>query len=127
HADTYFYDKFNRRYQEYVYAFGRALRRLDIDESEWEGREEADVVREKIGLKTDVYTVSPSGTVWLPYNLNGVTCEMTYTSLEDGVVRVRGGKFKATSPSVVHNNRFFPQAYITRAEAFVLMDRLRET
>lgn len=127
HADTYFYDKFNRRYQEYVYAFGRALRRLDIDESEWEGREEADVVREKIGLKTDVYAVSPSGTVWLPYNLNGVTCEMTYTSLEDGVVRVRGGKFKATSPSVVHNNRFFPQAYITRAEAFVLMDRLRET
>jgi hypothetical protein len=130
HGDTYIYDPFNRSYQEYCFAFGRKLKRLNVPDSDWANMSEFDVCDKWIGDKQDVYAVSPrSGKIFLPMNLNNVTLTFQYLSLENGTIRVRGGDFKATAPTgvVAFNNRFFPNAKITRAEAFHLINKLRKS
>lgn len=127
---TYYYEPFSRQYQEYLYAFGRALKRVSPPDEEWDVSTYEGMADKYIGEKQDVYIVSPAkhgGVIYMPYNLNGVTCKFTYNSMEDGVITMRGGEFRATAPNVLFNNRFFPNALITRAEAFTLIDRLRKT
>ncbi|MFF2480274.1 hypothetical protein [Paenibacillus sp. NPDC058071] len=131
YGDTYHYDPFSRQSVEYLYAFGRALRRLTVSDEEWRQQSGQAVAQKYIGLKTDVYVVSPAdqgGYLYLPYNLDGVTCNFTYHSREaNGALMKRGGEFKCTSTKMVYNNRFFPNAIISRGEAFLLIDRLRRT
>jgi hypothetical protein len=129
HAATYFYDPFSRRFQEYCFAFGRKLRRLTIPDAVWAAGTATSVVAAYIKDNQEVYCVSPTGTLYMPYNLNSVSISFQYTSLESGSVVIRGGTFKATAPTgnVQYNNRFFPQALITRAEAFYLVEKLRRT
>lgn len=130
YGDTYYYEPFSRQYNEYLYAYGRPLRRISVPDAQWDVSTGQGLAAMYIGNQTDAYIVSPSrfgGCIYLPYNLNGVTCRFTYNSMEDGIIKMRGGNFKSTVDTVLYNNRFFPNAYITRAEAFTLIDRLRRT
>jgi hypothetical protein len=130
HGDTYYYEPFSRQYQEYAYAFGRQLYRANVDDAEWDTSDGQTLAKKYIGNNQDVYMVSPSrygGFLYLPFNLDGVTVKFTYNSMEDGVIKMRGGNFKASGAFISHNNRFFPNAKITRGEAFSLIDRVRKT
>ncbi|WP_432776016.1 hypothetical protein AAFJ72_03150 [Brevibacillus gelatini] len=129
HGDTYYYNPFSRQFNEYLYAYGRALHRIDVPEEEWQSASGQELARKYIGLKQDVYIVSPApgATIYLPYNLNGVQVRFIYNSYENGTLFMRGGYFSVKSPGVWRNDRFFPNAYINRAEAFVLIDRLRRS
>lgn len=123
HASQYVYTPYNKRLLEYLYAPGRALYRAQVPDEDWANLSDQEVAKKHIGFSQDVYCVSPEGVVYLPYNLNHVTIKMTYA--------LRSGKaytetFRATSPLVLHNDRFFPNAYINRAEAFALIGRLRD-
>lgn len=127
-ASNYVYDKFNRYYQEYVYVFGRYLRRAPVPDEEWSDPSIWEqVVQKYIGYDTDIYCITPTGTVYMPYNFNNVTCTIVYTTQEPWGLKQNTEQFKPTSPMVYYNNRFFPNAYITRAEAYVLINRLRKT
>lgn len=125
---TYFYHPFSTAHQEYLYAFGRALKRANIRDDEWASGDEHEIAKKYIGYSNDTYAVNPlTGRIFLPYNLNGVTCRFIYWSLEDGELVQRGGYFQAFSDEMVYNNRFFPNALMTRAEAYALIDRLRKS
>lgn len=126
----YFYDPFSRRHQEYLYAAGQPLRRLNIPNEVW-GATAGDVAAvtaiatKAIGHRTDVYTVSPGGSIFLPYNLNGVTCKFNYWIKKDGVFKMLSEPIKAVSTNPSYNDRFFPNAIITRTEAYYLINKLR--
>ncbi|WP_145052830.1 hypothetical protein [Paenibacillus xylanexedens] len=126
---AYVWDPLNRKYQEYLYAFGRPLKRIDIDDALWKASDHTALVRKYIGNRTDCYTVSPapSAYIYLPYNLNGVTCKFTHLVFKNGSYQRRSYDIKATAGMQWRNDRFFPDALITRAEAFTLIDRLRRT
>ncbi|AWX54214.1 hypothetical protein AB432_003795 [Brevibacillus brevis] len=128
-GDTYFYNPFSRQFNEYLYAYGRSFKRIDVPEEEWKSTPAQDLAKKYIGLKQDVYMVSPApgATIYLPYNLNGVQLRFIYNSYENGALFMRGGYFSVKSPGVWRNDRFFPNAYINRAEAFLLIDRLRRS
>lgn len=127
-GSAYVYDRFASRVREYVYAFGRQLKRVDVSDTEWASASNnlQKLLSEKIGYENDLYCVSPSGVVYLPYNLNNVTCKMVYGYMQ-GYIIATSETFKPQSPSVLFTNRFFPYALITRAEAFTLINRLRIT
>lgn len=125
---NYYYNRFYRGGREYVSAFGKYLRRVDIPPEEW--NENPDnrqaILRKYIGYNNDVYFIAPDGILHVPYNLNGVTCKVTYLTKED-YIKVNTEEVIPVSQYVLHSNRAFPDANITRAEAFVLIDRLRRT
>lgn len=128
HASEYYFDPFSRKFQEYLYAFGRKLKRLDVPTSAWDSVAESSVIASYISDQTDVYIMSPTNVLYLPYNVNGVTCRFVYTSKNSGgSVISHTETFKPASPTgkVQYINRFFPSALITRAEAFHLIDKLR--
>lgn len=128
HGSTYYYNIFSRDRREYCYAFGKALRRIDIQNSEWESDSYANVALKHIGFKNNCYTVDPAGTIYLSYNLNGVRCRFQYWAYDEyGQIVKRGGWFNATTDQMMFANRFFPNAYITRAEAYVMINRLRKS
>lgn len=130
-GDFYYYEPLSRQYQEYLYAFGQKLFRVDVPAEEWTIPSNGQQLAAKyIGNKQDRYIVSPAdlgGWIYLPYSLDGVTCRFTYNSLENEVIKMRGGNFQAHGENVIFNNRFFPKAYITHLEAVVLLDRLRKS
>ncbi|WP_426455283.1 hypothetical protein ACP26L_36350 (plasmid) [Paenibacillus sp. S-38] len=128
-GSSYVFDPFNRNYQEYCYAFGRPLQRINVDEAEWNVSVHQAIAEKYIGYHTDVYVVSPApnATIYLPYNLSGVTCRFNYVVFQNGYYQLKGGNFKATSQKVWRTDRFFPEGYINRAEAFSLIDRMRKT
>jgi len=128
-GSTYYYNPFSRQYNEYLYAYGRSLNRIDIPEEEWKSASGQQLASKYIGLKQDVYIVSPApnATIYLPYNLYGVQVRFIYNSYENGALFMRGGYFSVKSSGVWRNDRFFPNAYINRAEACVLIDRLRRS
>lgn len=129
--DVYFYDPYSRTHQEYLYAGGQPLRRLSIPKEIWQktaGNVDAvtDIATKAIGYRTDVYTVSPGGSLFLPFNLNGVTCKFNYWIYENGRYKMMSQNVKATTSNPTYNNRFFPNAIITRGEAFHLINKLRK-
>lgn len=129
--DVYFYDPYSRAHQEYLYAGGQPLRRLSIPKEVWaktEGNVDAvtDIATNAIKYRTDVYCVSPGGSLFLPFNLNGVTCKFNYWILENGVFKMMSKEIKATTSNPTYNNRFFPKAIIERGEAFHLINKLRK-
>jgi len=127
HGSNYVYVKFGRSFNEYVYAFGRALKRAPVEDEEWTNTSNWEEIAQKyIGYHTDVYCVAPGGIVYMPYNLNNVTCTISYLYEEDGVYKIANETFKPTASEVLYINRFFPDAYITRGEAYALIDRLRK-
>lgn len=124
-ATNYTYNKNNSQYAEYVYAFGKQLRRVSIPEAE----ATADLqkaLKKYIRYSTDSYYITPEGVIHVSYNLNNVTCKITYTTNE-GFLKKNTEDFKPTSVGVIFLNRGFPQASATRAEGFVLINRLRQT
>ncbi|MCR8843930.1 hypothetical protein NQ117_09540 [Paenibacillus sp. SC116] len=125
----YVYDPFNRKFQEYVYAFGKQLRRAQVPPEAESKLAEAQIAAKYIGDKQDTYWISEDRNIFLPYNLNGVTCTMQYASKDkENNISLRRETIRASSQTgnIRFNNRFFPDAYITRAEAFALIDRLRK-
>lgn len=127
-ATTYFYDPFSRNHQEYLYAAGQPLRRLSIPSEVW-GDTKGDaaavtkIATKAIGYRTDVYCVSPGGSVFLPFNLNGVTCKFNYWTKNN---KFKSEDIKATTLKPAYNNCFFPNAIIQRGEAFHLINKLRK-
>lgn len=126
---NYVYDPFNRKYQETAYAYGTQLKKIHIDNEEWLNTNLTNhqIAQKYIGYSTDKYMVTPSGVGMFPFNLNGSTVTMTYLENSAGYAKPKTEKLKVASTSIAHNDRFFPNAYITRAEAFSLIDRLRQT
>ncbi|MEK5060931.1 MULTISPECIES: hypothetical protein [unclassified Paenibacillus] len=129
--DVYFYDPYSRKHQEYLYAGGQPLRRLSIPKQVWQqsaGNVDAvtEIATKAIGYRTDVYCVSPGGSLFLPFNLNGVTCKFNYWIYENGVYKMMSQSVKATTDNPTYNNRFFPNSIITRGEAFHLINKLRK-
>lgn len=126
----YEFDRYGK-IREYLYAFGRPLQRVNPNNYSPPGGgtvtvvDPQDIAKELIGTSQDKYFVL-GGIVYLPYNLNNVTCRLVY-AYRDGFLKQTTEEFRGTSPQVLHTDRFFPNATITRAEAFVLMNRLRKT
>jgi len=127
-ASNYYYNQFYRGKRETVSAFGKYLKRASITFEEWNANpsKRSKLLQKYIGYNDNVYFIDPEGTLYVPYNLNGVTCKVTYFTYE-GYVKVNTQEVVPVSDNVLHLNRVFPDAYITRAEAFVLIDRLRRT
>lgn len=125
---NYYYNPFHRDKREYVSAFGKYLRRANITQEEWDldPTKRQEVLRKHIGHNSDVYFIAPDGILHVPYNMNGVTCKVTYLTNE-GYIKVNTEEVTPITDTVLHLNRVFPDANITRAEAFVLIDRLRRT
>lgn len=125
----YVYDPFNRKYQETAYAYGTQLKKVHVSEEEWKntGLTNHEIAQKYIGYSTDKYMVTPSGVLMVPYNLNGATITIAYLENSAGYAKPKTEKLKVNSTNIAHNDRFFPNAYITRAEAFTLIDRLRQT
>jgi len=125
---NYYYNPFYRGKREYVSAFGRYLKRANITQEEWDAdpTRRQEVLRKHIGYNDNVYFIDPDGILHVPYNMNGVTCKVTYLTNE-GYVKVNTEEVTPKTDTVLHLNRVFPDANITRAEAFVLIDRLRRT
>lgn len=100
-----------------------------MPDGDWETMSEQEVARKWIGYQRDVYCVSPQGRVYVPFNLNGVTCYFYYTYYEDeyGNLKHSGGPMKPESTLVVHTDRFFPEAAITRGEAYEILGKLRKS
>ncbi len=65
--------------------------------------------------------------IFLPYCLENVTLKFEYCVYDSGQWTVKGGEFRANSPSgkVMYLDRFFPKTYVTRAEAVTWLNRLR--
>lgn len=127
-ASSYVFDNYNSQFTEYVYAFGKQLKRARISNEEWVGASGniQKVLRKYIKSNADTYVVSADGVIHLPYNLNNVTCKIIYTTNE-GYNKKNTEEFVPTSPSVSFLNRLFPESKMTRAEGFVLLDRLRSS
>jgi hypothetical protein len=133
-ASSYYWNPLDGRHLEYCYAYGKALRRAPIPVDEWNVSDPQALVEKYIGSATDMYAISPSshpyapGRLFLSMNLNNVTCSLIYYSKEsDGTIVKRGGEFAATSPMPLWNDRYFPDARITRAEAYALICRMRDS
>lgn len=126
--DKYYYDRFYRGKKECVSAFGKYLRRVNIPQKEWDAdpTKRQEVLRRYIGYNDDVYFIAPDGILHVPYNLNGITCKVTYLTNE-GYIKANTEEVTPITDTILHLNRVFPDAFITRAEAFVLIDRLRRT
>ncbi|MED2002417.1 hypothetical protein P4V86_03465 [Brevibacillus laterosporus] len=129
--DLYFYDPYSRSHQEYLYAGGQPLKRLSIPKEVWANTmgdvsKVTEIATKAIGYRTDVYCVSPGGSLFLPFNLNGVTCKFNYWIVENGAYKLMSQNVKAVSTNPSYNNRFFPNAVITRGEAFHLINKLRK-
>lgn len=126
-SDKYYFNPFYRNNRESLFAYGKQLKRLNIEDREWERASDIqDLLRKHIGYSTDVYSVSPDGVVYLPYNLNRVSCKIIYL-YNDKFVRTATETFKPESTNVLFVNRFFPNTLLSRAEAFTLLNRLRQT
>lgn len=123
---NYRYFKWGRYFNEYFYAFGRVLRRADVSDEEWNSMTWEEIAKKYIGYRNDIYCVSPQGVVITPFNLCNVTCTLVYAYMDGGVIRTTTEKFKPYAFNVLYTNRFFPNAYMNRVEAFVLIDRLRK-
>ena len=125
---NYYYSPFYREKRETVSAFGKYLRRANISQEEWDAdpTRRQEVLRKHIGYNNDVYFIAPDGILHVPYNMNGVTCKVTYLTKE-GYVKVNTEEVVPVTNTILHLNRVFPDAYITRAEAFVLIDRVRRS
>ncbi|GEM_PF-3344452 len=125
---NYYYNPFYRDKREYVSVFGKYLKRANITQEEWDAdpNRRQEVLRKHISYHDDVYFIAPDGILHVPYNLNGVTCKVTYLTNE-GYIKVNTEEVTPVTDTILHYNRVFPDAYITRAEAFVLVDRLRRT
>jgi hypothetical protein len=115
------------------------------------------LLRKYIGYERDVYTISPNDLsvfpyasflvneamqmgppyddgkvrswVFLPYTLNDVTCRLEYVIRDSatGQFRLVGGNFQAHSPVILYNDRVFPDTYVTNAELWTLINRLRKS
>ena len=125
---NYYYSPFYRNKRENVSAFGRQLRRANISTEEWDAdpTKRQEVLRKYIGYSNDTYFIAPDGILHVPYNLNGVTCTVSYLT-DEGYIKVNTEYVVPTTQVVLHLDRVFPTAFITRAEAFVVIDRLRHT
>lgn len=128
-GSDYVYDPSNRKYQETAYAYGTQLKKVHITEEEWKstGLTNHEIAQKYIGYSSDKYMITPSGVAMFPYNMNGSTVTITYLENSVGYPKPKTEKLKVVSTNIAHNDRFFPGAYITRAEAFSLIDRLRQT
>lgn len=126
-AGNYVRNTSNSQYYEYVYAFGKQLKRAAIPEVEWNSEtNKQKVLRKYLRYETDIYYISPDGVIHLPYSLNGVSCKVVYATNE-GFIKKNTEDFVPQSNSVVQVDRAFPRAWMTRAEGFVLLNRLRMT
>ncbi len=128
----YVYNPLGRNLQEYLIAHGRKLRRVSVDDSDWKKYKNIEhfVAEKYIGDSSDVYICSPSGKLYVPFNLNNVTCTFQYAMEQyvNGVLSSTTRVTQQVKPGysyVYRNDRFFPNAYISRAEAFTLVNRLR--
>ena len=130
-SDTYFYSS-SPAYKEYLTVFGKRLRRIAIPTAEGDGSVSGqDLARKYIGKQTDVYFISHNGRIFVPWDFEGMTGSITYAYNSGGVKKVTEkfvaytGSATDTTHEPYHLNRFFPNAWVSRAEAIEFIDRLR--
>lgn len=128
-GSSYVYDPFNRTYTETVYAFGKQLKRVQVEDEEWvaPGSTYETVAGKYIGTSSNKYTITPDGMLIAPFNLADVAVTVSYVENSSGWAKPKIDKVTPVSTSILHINRFFPKAYISRAEAIIWINRLRET
>jgi hypothetical protein len=74
---------------------------------------------------TDEYTVSPSGKIYVPFDLNNQEIEISYsTSGSNGIENPRYKRGRVKSEQLVYFG-FFPDAVISRAEFFTFLNNIR--
>lgn len=111
-------------YNEYCVCLGKKLQRVNVTVKSEEPIQAA--LQRTIGYKRDCYTII-DGYLYVSYNLNGFPCLVNYNYKSKGVVKNRQNEpVTPKSSCAVYNDRFFPDITLTRAEFFVLLQRMRK-
>ena len=119
---------FDIRYSlnEVAILFGKKLKRVNVQVREGETVQKA--LERAIGLKDDCFTII-NGTIYVSYNLNGfpISVNYNYFNTETNMVHnLQGEKVIPESNCALYTDRFFPDIYMTRAQFFVVLQRMRE-
>lgn len=119
---------FDIRYSlnEVVTCMGRKLKRVNVNKGSAEPVQAA--LERGLGHHNDRFTII-DGVLYVSYNLNGFPVLVNYNYLDpvDNVVKNRQGEVAIPeSPCALYNDRFFANITITKAEFFVILQRMRE-
>lgn len=114
-GEYYVFRPYDGRNIEYVTAFGKRLRRVEPKPGQ--------SYDDAIGFLQDVYAIDIYGKIYLPYNLNHVRVIVTYYTNLSGQ---RVNHIIPNQDKVYMNNRYFPDAQLTRAEFVTLLWRMRQ-
>lgn len=121
-ADKYVFDL---RYSlnEIVVCMGQKLKRVNVDLQGGETVQAA--LQRTIGYQDNCFTII-KGVLYVSYNLNNFPVQVNYNYKSGAVIKNRQKEKQVpTSKCVMYNDRFFPEITITRAEFFVLLQRMR--
>lgn len=126
-AEKYEFDPYGGG-AERVTILGKALKRIEIDSADRKMSGD-DLARAYIKDKTDSYIITPKGMLYVPWNYEGMSGSITYkykgkVTTESFKAYTHGSK--DTSHEPYRNDRFFPNAQVTRADTLVAVNRLRK-
>lgn len=117
---------FDTRYalNESCVCLGMKLRRVEVTPQI--GETIQDALMRVIGFKKNVFTIY-NGNLYVSFNLNGFPCMVSYNYRKDNVIKNRQNEVVVPiSTCAGYQDRFFPEITITRAEFFVLLNRMRK-
>ena len=126
-----------RRFEEYVYVFGRKLKKAHLDKADLnpkgnEANFDQGLAAKYIGEKQDTYIITPSGRIHLPWHLEGVSGKVNYVYKKSGSYHRHREDFKAftgneydTKAEPYFTNRFFPEIHTLRKDMIIALNRLR--
>lgn len=118
---------FDTRYSlnEVCVCMGKKLKRVNVKVGNGESKNNA--LRKAIGNKNDCFTII-DGYLYVSYNLNNFPMQVNYNYKRGAVIKnLQKEKVVPTSKCVMYNDRFFPDATLTRAQFFSLLQRMRRS
>ncbi|MEC0629797.1 hypothetical protein P8860_10805 [Bacillus spizizenii] len=118
---------FDLRYSlnEVAVCMSKKLTRVNVDKAEGESIQAA--LTRSIGDKDDCFTII-DGVLYVSYNLNQFPIYVNYNYKSGAVVKNRQKeKVVPSSKCVMNNDRFFPNITVSRAEFFVILQRMRNS
>lgn len=121
--DAYLFDL---RYSlnEYAVCLGRKLKRVNVQPANNESVESA--LRREFGNKDDLFTII-DGVLYVSYNLNEFPVLVNYNYKAGAIIKNRQReKVVPKSKCAMYSDMFFPEIEVTRAEFFVLLQKMRK-
>lgn len=110
---------------EAAVCMGKKLRRVNVEVRQDESVQNA--LARTIGHEPDCFTII-DGVLYVSYNLNGFPVYVNYNYKAGAVIKNRQReKVVPISECAVYNDRFFPHITVSRAEFFVLLQRMRKS